>query len=384
MNTSSTQASPSETDALLASALLTIKGKPDNKRGQQNAFLINNAIGKSPKIHESPWPLFVNATQPKNTVEMLEISRNASYPSPQPFRCVNHPGQVLRGNPGLAFPLPLTSFPLGMDGRVGISSLSPAPCSSASTSFETTAVRKEHIEQALQSKPQRGKKRNNLNETERLELTRTRNREHARSTRNRKKARYEELIANEEALSMLQRQLHLDHARRQTVVDFVEVRQHMVRQFARSPFSAPLPQGGIAHLIDDLDAFVFRHGNTQEIKGLQGMGRFDETVVSRTKDRFGADATSLLTYSKSFSGVALRLDNTACIDVELFLQGQTNTTITLLSANLLVVFSSETSSKISSVEWRTMQDKFNEVAVDRLSSYPSVVSLDPATGLDND
>jgi hypothetical protein len=35
----------------------------------------------------------------------------------------------------------------------------------------------------LRSKPQRGKKRDNLSALERLELTRTRNREHAKSTR---------------------------------------------------------------------------------------------------------------------------------------------------------------------------------------------------------
>ena len=39
------------------------------------------------------------------------------------------------------------------------------------------------IQVALQSKPQRGKKRKDLTEEERLELTRQRNREHARSTR---------------------------------------------------------------------------------------------------------------------------------------------------------------------------------------------------------
>lgn len=44
-------------------------------------------------------------------------------------------------------------------------------------------VRKGEVEAALRSKPQRGRKRENLNAEERLELTRTRNREHAKSTR---------------------------------------------------------------------------------------------------------------------------------------------------------------------------------------------------------
>lgn len=52
-----------------------------------------------------------------------------------------------------------------------------------STSPPNGAVRKDKVEAALKSKPQRGKKRDNLNVMERLELTRTRNREHAKSTR---------------------------------------------------------------------------------------------------------------------------------------------------------------------------------------------------------
>jgi hypothetical protein len=43
--------------------------------------------------------------------------------------------------------------------------------------------RKEKVEAALRSDPQRGRKRNNLSVSERLELTRTRNREHAKGTR---------------------------------------------------------------------------------------------------------------------------------------------------------------------------------------------------------
>ena len=55
--------------------------------------------------------------------------------------------------------------------------------SDRSTSPPNVAVRKEKVEAALKSKPQRGRKRDNLNVMERLELTRTRNREHAKSTR---------------------------------------------------------------------------------------------------------------------------------------------------------------------------------------------------------
>lgn len=57
------------------------------------------------------------------------------------------------------------------------------PISPVLAGGNTEDVRAEKIRDALNSKPQRGKKRQELNELERLELTRTRNREHAKSTR---------------------------------------------------------------------------------------------------------------------------------------------------------------------------------------------------------
>jgi hypothetical protein len=55
--------------------------------------------------------------------------------------------------------------------------------SDAGTEEAEKKIRKEEVEAALNSKPQRGRKRENLNAEERMELTRTRNREHAKSTR---------------------------------------------------------------------------------------------------------------------------------------------------------------------------------------------------------
>ena len=53
----------------------------------------------------------------------------------------------------------------------------------AKSPTSTSSVREEEIKAALTSKPQRGKKRDNLTAEERKELTKTRNREHARTTR---------------------------------------------------------------------------------------------------------------------------------------------------------------------------------------------------------
>lgn len=80
------------------------------------------------------------------------------------------------------------------------------------------------IKEALQSRPQRGKKRDNLSLPERLELTRTRNREHAKSTRIRKKARHQELCDRETEWKKYQMKEILDAARRRCVVEFVDFR----------------------------------------------------------------------------------------------------------------------------------------------------------------
>jgi ABC-type phosphate/phosphonate transport system substrate-binding protein len=64
-----------------------------------------------------------------------------------------------------------------------LGSLPNTSSSSLATQESKPAVRKEKIIEALKSENQRGKKRQDLNDMERLELTRTRNREHAKSTR---------------------------------------------------------------------------------------------------------------------------------------------------------------------------------------------------------
>ena len=61
--------------------------------------------------------------------------------------------------------------------------VSTAPATHKKANAQVVEVRSAKIRDALNSKPQRGKKRQNLSDFERQELTRTRNREHARSTR---------------------------------------------------------------------------------------------------------------------------------------------------------------------------------------------------------
>jgi hypothetical protein len=85
-----------------------------------------------------------------------------------------------------------SSTPAGADDRMVASGATKSP--DRETILEDSAIRKrtesnefsvrqEKVEEALRSKPQRGRKRDDLSATERLELTRTRNREHAKCTR---------------------------------------------------------------------------------------------------------------------------------------------------------------------------------------------------------
>eukprot|EP00814_Leptocylindrus_danicus_P019453 CAMPEP_0116042960 /NCGR_PEP_ID=MMETSP0321-20121206/26039_1 /TAXON_ID=163516 /ORGANISM="Leptocylindrus danicus var. danicus, Strain B650" /LENGTH=583 /DNA_ID=CAMNT_0003523613 /DNA_START=100 /DNA_END=1851 /DNA_ORIENTATION=+ len=104
-------------------------------------------------------------------------------------------------------------------------------------------IRKEEVEAALRSKPQRGRKRENLSEQERLELTRTRNREHAKTTRNRKKARYDELVQIEQQHESCKRQIETMKARRAHVDDFLRIRSAHLMCFSVAPASTSSSSG---------------------------------------------------------------------------------------------------------------------------------------------
>jgi len=95
-----------------------------------------------------------------------------------------------------------------------------------SSTAEQSSVRAEEIEAALRSKPQRGRRRDNLSVEERQELTRTRNRAHARSTRNRKKARYEELLEKEKKYDALMQIKNMLNKRRECVIEFMKLRSN--------------------------------------------------------------------------------------------------------------------------------------------------------------
>lgn len=96
---------------------------------------------------------------------------------------------VTEGSSSLATPAPMdlsqrsAATPIFSAGRNANTTANASVQETQKTQAESENIRKGEVEAALRSKPQRGRKRENLNAEERLELTRTRNREHAKSTR---------------------------------------------------------------------------------------------------------------------------------------------------------------------------------------------------------
>jgi len=89
---------------------------------------------------------------------------------------------------------------------------------------QKACVRADEVEKALHSKPQRGKKRENLTSSEKKELTKTRNRMHATKTRIRKKARHDELVECEEQYHKMSKEREVHDGRRKSVARFMKFR----------------------------------------------------------------------------------------------------------------------------------------------------------------
>ena len=256
---------------------------------------------------------------------------------------------------------------------------------------DASLVRKEEVEAALKSKPQRGRKRANLNEMERLELTRTRNREHAKSTRVRKKARYEELLDCERRLQERSETEKLIEGRRQTVLDFVSLRERMLRSYRSTDLSIESDETvAVTNAADDkvevhdvvanIGTFSFVGGNSKESEKDSAsvrMKKFDETLGQRAVSCFGGSVLQLLSYKVKGSrdGVSLNLCNSGFAEVELVLSSHRETC--LMSAILQVQFEAG-SQKLSSAIWRTIKYNWDgsKSRLESQISHPSVVSLD--------
>ena len=184
--------------------------------------------------------------------------------------------------------------------------MGPGGLSKDTPSKQEKDVRREQVQAALQSKPQRGRKRNNLSEAERVELTRTRNREHAKSTRNRKKARYEELVEKEAQLQAILDDKALESSRRAAVIEFLTVHGLMARCHS---------VGGNNEAYAQVIA-----GNSEDLR-YEALGEFEVELVHRTVESFGAKTASLLSYSVNRADIALNLADTAFVEVAVELAG---------------------------------------------------------------
>jgi hypothetical protein len=248
--------------------------------------------------------------------------------------------------------------------------LQTQPRKSQKCGTESVDVRSEQVEKALRSKPQRGRKRDCLVGAERLERTRNRNREHACNTRLRKKARFQELEEKEKKLQVIEEERHLDSQRRQSLVDFFAMRERMAHKLAHSGSKDDdVDIFDVSDFIEDVDDFKFDECDetSESAAGFDAMKQFDAAIFRRTSHRFGTEAVHLLTYSVSAHDIALNLVDGALLEVDLLLRGEPS--LKLLSAHLVVKFAPR-SKKILSVKWHTTKDAFDVVSFDRLCKGP--------------
>lgn len=124
-------------------------------------------------------------------------------------------------------PNPLNPTPQGVLSSSS-TDLSSVPLSYEGSVEKIPIIRATEVEAALRSKPQRGRKRENLTVFERLELTRTRNREHAKSTRIRKKLRYQELLDREKELLDHLKTLDLRKRRGECLMNLMKLRSKQI------------------------------------------------------------------------------------------------------------------------------------------------------------
>eukprot|EP00545_Synedropsis_sp_CCMP1620_P007154 CAMPEP_0119029908 /NCGR_PEP_ID=MMETSP1176-20130426/40762_1 /TAXON_ID=265551 /ORGANISM="Synedropsis recta cf, Strain CCMP1620" /LENGTH=431 /DNA_ID=CAMNT_0006986269 /DNA_START=1126 /DNA_END=2421 /DNA_ORIENTATION=- len=271
-------------------------------------------------------------------------------------------------------------------------------------------VRQEKINDALHSKPQRGKKRENLSVMERLELTRTRNREHAKSTRVRKKARYQELVDKEVMYDDLKSAADLDDARVDAVFSFIDSREkllccsattsstrdELVRKALdktlhnRSTFTLDGVQQGPVPPMSSASA---AEQNVDD--AMTKMSKLEEVIRCKVARQFGKNAVSKLGYSVvgGRDTIAVTKSGVAMIELSVVIRNKDNNnayrngSTIIMSAMIRWNFASQ-SEKLMGMQWTTISDTLassntnnnNKSSHDDLflgsqTCYPSVVSL---------
>ena len=326
-------------------------------------------------------------------------------------------------------PVPSSHLP-----NAGMAAVSP-PTAKSPTS--TSSVREEEIKAALTSKPQRGKKRDNLTAEERKELTKTRNREHARTTRcvssylifilysrcdrrlhlidewqdltrifkqhfythrMRKKARNDELLAIEAKYQELMQKEKLDQARRACIKEFFAIRTEMLAKALSPPSTDDTNHPMEVHVCrpSSLDKVIENQWlfevstltpKRNAENGIAPLCKFDEVMANSTKSKYPAPN---VTYNFGIDSIAI-VNDTAIALADIIDQPTQELIVTLtfqfkFCAGL---------SKIRSLSWSlssseivgeqilgTHHPQSEQQQDERPVTLPSIVSMHSVSSLD--
>ena len=252
------------------------------------------------------------------------------------------------------------------NGITSIAALDTKPTKQASLDVPAIVVRKEQVEAALRSKPQRGRRREELNQLERQELIRTRNRHHAKITRMRKKARYDELVQTEGQLQLYQAKEELEKKRRSAVVEYVKARENMTKTTIEDPYMMhglkteqevkDLFLKNLGDLLEKIDNFTFTVGlessSSVGMKSWSRMYKYDRDIKFQVERSFGKSVTETIAYNVigGHGGVSLDSSNNGIAEVEVVVSGTTPKTV-ISRGFLRLSFAGPSSAKLTSVQW---------------------------------
>ncbi|GMI10951.1 hypothetical protein TrVE_jg5882 [Triparma verrucosa] len=235
---------------------------------------------------------------------------------------------------------------------------------------------KEEVMNALGSKPQRGRKRSNLTEAQRQELTRTRNRQHAKSTRERKKAKLDELTLIEGKYNEIQMEKELDHARKRTVQAVISSRGRP------SPNFPPFGQAAsFSDFFDNPTTFEFLRPNNTVV-GLENLEKDNANLISAVAECYDSHAAQNL-FSSVYGGeegVALtnQVNNFAFGQFEI----KTSTSANPSAVEPIVTGFFRASFKPGSAKLSSLELSVDDISMinlresgARLPSFPSVISF---------
>jgi len=430
---------PGNQDPIVAlEALMQIK---DSSCGYNPYRSVEKSPSKSSTRLDPLYKLEETFTKANFHQQALPSTTKVNFPQQSATPICNAPIQTGKSwQPSISYSQPITSIQGSSEIR-SYKRLPPTPnplenqvCNIKSAQFlqpiapkeimaHSVTVRVAEVEAALRSKPQRGKKRDNLNGMERLELTRTRNREHAKNTRIRKKARYEELVSNETKYFQLRGKQEINNNLINSVVKFVNARAAYMNTFISeqiqsiwhiSSGSMQADKNGteckdklatsmsLKNIIsDDTSCFKFEampHLCKSSGDGLVDLNKHDANVVFQVKSKIQKKVALSFTFLVRKDAIAISDRNSAFAEFTLQLQvnsfaGSEDCELFPLRSGIMQYQFAHNSHKIISVNDIVTSDCLPSIntilngdncSLGNGTTYPSVVSLDPPCTVQND